>query len=210
MYNPYTDEYRVYRPDKSPGSITHQSVFSLYRDRQGTIWAGSYYGGINYFNWKKDIFQFYSYDMSNSSCLDFPIVGQILEDSRHNLWIATDGGGLNYLHRKSGLFTYYTTDASGNSILHNNVKSIAYDEQHDRLYIGTYTGGLSVYDNKRGTFYNYLPHYRQTGEGPGDIIFNLQFVDNRLYITAKNGFWRLNPDTQQFEMLKQKALSDEG
>lgn len=201
MYNPYADEYRVYRPDKSPGSITHQSVFSLYRDRQGTIWAGSYYGGINYFNWKKDIFQFYSYDMSNSSCLDFPIVGQILEDSRHNLWIATDGGGLNYLHRKSGLFTYYTTDASGNSILHNNVKSIAYDEQHDRLYIGTYTGGLSVYDNKRGTFYNYLPHYRQTGEGPGDIIFNLQFVENRLYITAKNGFWRLNPDTQQFEML---------
>ena len=203
VYNPFADEYRVYRPSKSSGGITHRSVFSLYSDRQGTIWVGSYYGGINYFNRKKDIFNFYSYGMSNSSCLDFPIVGQILEDRRHNLWVCTDGGGVNHLHRRSGQFTYYTTNDTGNSILHNNVKSIAYDEQRDWLYIGTYTGGLSVFDLKQGTFHNYLPRYRQTGEGPNDIIFNLQFVDDCLYITAKNGFWRLHPETQRFELLNQ-------
>ena len=56
VYNPYADTYRVYRPDYHPGSLEHQSVFSLYKDRQGTIWVGTYYGGVNYFNQSKDVF----------------------------------------------------------------------------------------------------------------------------------------------------------
>ena len=31
------------------GGLTHLSIFSIYRDNQGTIWTGSYYGGVNYF-----------------------------------------------------------------------------------------------------------------------------------------------------------------
>lgn len=204
VYNPYTDEYQVYRSDKYPGSITHSSVFSLYKDKQGTIWIGSYYGGVNYFNQKKDVFKFYPANLSSASCLNFPIVGQIIEDREHDLWICTDGGGVNRLHRDSGTFTYYTAGDGSNSILHDNVKSIAYDERRDCIYVGTYTGGLSVYDKRRNTFHNYLPHYQRTGEGPNNIIFNIRFIDDCLYVAAQNGFWRLRPDTQKFEMLTDK------
>lgn len=206
MYNPYTDTYRVYRPNTYPGCITHQSVFSLYYDRQGTIWIGSYYGGINYFNQKKDIFRFYPSDASSPVCLDFPIVGQIIEDRQHDLWICTDGGGINRLHRDTQTFTYYTMDDKGGSILHNNVKSIAYDRQRDCIYVGIYTGGLSVYDKTRNIFRNYLTRYQQTGEGPNNIIFNILFVNDCLYIAAQNGFWRLHPDTERFELLNQGHL----
>lgn len=47
VYNPYTDTYSAYFPDYRPGSLRHKSVFSLYKDRQGTLWIGIYYGGVN-------------------------------------------------------------------------------------------------------------------------------------------------------------------
>ena len=108
-----------------PGTLTHSSVFSLYKDRQGTIWIGTYYGGINYFNQTKDVFYYYAYDKLRNDCLNFPFVGNMLEDEERTLWICTDGGGINCLNRKSGEFSYYTASDPG-SILHNNAKTIAY------------------------------------------------------------------------------------
>ena len=68
---------------------------------------------MNYFNQEEDIFKYYSYDKSNDYCLNFPLVGQMVEDKNHNLWIATDGGGINCLDRKQGTFTYYTAREDG-------------------------------------------------------------------------------------------------
>lgn len=205
VYNPYSDTYSVYRSGYHPGSLTHPSVFSLYQDRQGTIWVGTYYGGVNYFNRSKDVFRYYPSNKLNKSGLSFPLVGQMVEDKDHNLWICTDGGGVNCLNRDTGTFTYYM--ASGrNSILHNNTKSIAYDKGRDQIYIGTYTGGVSRYDRKSAQFYNYLPDYERTGKGPNRIIYHVCYKDNWLYVSARNGFWRLNPETNEFQLLDERRI----
>lgn len=206
VYNPYTDTYSAYFPDYRPGSLGHKSVFSLYKDRQGTLWIGTYYGGVNYFNQEKDIFKYYSYDKSNNYCLNFPLVGPMVEDKNHDLWIATDGGGINRLNRKQGTFTYYTAKGDGNSILHNNVKAIAYDGQRNRIYVGTYTGGLSSYDLSTQTFHNYLDAYNRGEKGPNHIILSLKYQDDYLYVMAHNGFWRLNVVTNQFELITDKRF----
>ena len=205
VYNPYSDTYRVYRPGYHPGSLEHQSVFSLFKDRQGTIWVGTYYGGINYFNQSRDAFLYYPFDHSNNHCLNFPLVGQMVEDKDHDLWIATEGGGINRLNRDTGTFTYYTS-SDKNSILHNNVKAMAYDKVRDQLYIGTYTGGLSRYDRKNNRFYNYLTDFEKTGKGPNQIIDYLLFKDDWLYIVARNGLWRLSPTEGEFQLLNKQEL----
>lgn len=205
VYNPYSDTYAVYRPGYHSGSLEHPSVFSLYKDRQGTMWVGTYYGGVNYFNKSKDVFHYYPYSKMNKDGLSFPIVGQMLEDKDRNLWICTDGGGVNCLNRSTGTFAHYT--ASGNnSILHNNTKSIAYDEKRDQIYVGTYTGGVSRYDRKSGRFYNYLTDYERTKYGPNRIIYHVSFKDNWLYVSARNGFWRLNPETDEFQLLDNRRF----
>lgn len=205
VYNPYSDTYRVYRPSYHPGSLEHQSVFSLYKDKQGTIWVGTYYGGVNYFNRSRDVFLYYPYGDSNKNCLNFPFVGQIIESKDHDLWIGTDGGGVNRLNRETGTFTYYTS-LNKQSILHNNVKTMTYDKQRDQIYIGTYTGGLSRYDRKTNRFHNYLATYEQTGKGPNHIIYYSLFKDGWLYVVARNGFWRLNPELDEFELLNREKL----
>lgn len=205
VYNPYTEVFRSFRAENRPGTLTHSSVFSLYKDRQGTIWIGTYYGGINYFNQTKDIFFYYAYDEKRPDCLNFPFVGNMLEDRERNLWICTDGGGVNCLNRRTGEFTYYTA-SQRNSILHNNVKTMAYDEKRGCIYIGTYTGGMSRYDQKTKQFRNYITEYRGSGNGPDEIIYQLYFKNDRLYVSSRNGLWVLNPDTGEFQLLNNRDL----
>ncbi len=205
VYNPYTDTFRSFSTESRPGSLSHSSVFSLYKDWQGTIWIGTYYGGVNYFNQSKDIFLYYAYNEERTDCLNYPFVGDMLEDHERNLWICTDGGGINCLNRKTGKFTYYTA-SHVNSILHNNVKTIAYDEKRGYLYIGTYTGGMSRYDQKAKKFYNYMVDGTTKKRGPDEIICHMIFRNDKLYVSARNGLWVLDPDTDQFELLNNEDL----
>lgn len=200
MYDPEKDEYKVFVAGDKAGMLEHESVFSLYKDVQGTIWVGTYYGGINYFNTEYDMFTYYdsNYNKDGES-LSFPIVGQIVEDKDHNLWIATDGGGVNLYDKTTSLFTYFDT-SQPNSILHDNVKSIAYDKDRDCLYIGTYTGGLSCFDRRTNTFYNYLEH-RGDDKMPSDRIHCCRYHKGVLYITATNGFWTLDVKKNQFSIV---------
>lgn len=200
MYDPEKDEYKVFLAGDKAGMLEHESVFSLYKDVQGTIWVGTYYGGINYFNTEYDMFTYYdsNYNKDGES-LSFPIVGQIVEDKDHNLWIATDGGGVNLYDKTTSLFTYFDT-SQPNSILHDNVKSIAYDKDRDCLYIGTYTGGLSRFDRRTNTFYNYLEH-RGDDKMPSDRIHCCKYHKGVLYITATNGFWTLDVSKNRFSIV---------
>ncbi len=198
VYNPYSDTYRIIRPENRQGALSHSSVYSLYRDRQGTIWMGTYYGGVNYINDTKDFFYYYEYNALRDDCLNHQFVGPMVEDSNKRLWICTDGGGVNCLDRRTGKFTYYTA-SSTQSILHNNVKAIAYDEKRECLYIGTHLGGLSRFDIKKHTFHNYLTVNGR--EGPADKIYHIQLKNDRLYVSTNNGLWVLNPDTDIFESL---------
>lgn len=197
-YNPKTERFTIEQHESRQGALAHSSIFAVYKDRQGTIWVGSYYGGVNYFNPESDIFSYYTYNTNRNDCLNFPLVGSMTEDKDANIWIGADGGGLNCLNRKEGTFSYFTAGGS-NALLHNNVKSICYDKKRDQIYIGTYTGGLSRYDRKTGKFYNYLNDFNQKGKGPNDVIFAVLFRNDHVYVSARNGFFRLNPDTNHFE-----------
>lgn len=198
MYNPYTKKYKVFRSGSRLGDLSHSSVFSLYKDRLGVIWVGTYYGGVNYFTPNRYVKNNYSCNVLRDDCLNFPFVGDMIEDNERNIWIATDGGGVNCLNRESQKFTYYTVENSG--ILHNNVKTISYDKKRDYIYIGTHTGGLSRLDRKTGKIHNYLTN--SSVKGPNSIIFHTEFYNDDLYISARNGLWKLSSETGEFELLK--------
>ena len=201
VYNPFEDSYKVYRPGIYPGQLEHESVFSLYCDKQGTIWVGTYYGGVNYFNLESDLFTYYHpHHIQNGKCLNFPIVGQIVEDDERNLWIATDGGGVNKFDRKKRTFSYYEA-TGGNSLLHDNIKTVAYASDLEYIYVGTYTGGLSRYDKRTGRFYNYLSQYKRKGIGPDGSIYYCLYREGYLYVAAHNGFWQLDVNIDQFTLI---------
>lgn len=196
-YNPHNDHFQVYTRDNLPGSLAHSSVFPVYKDRQGSIWLGTYYGGVHYFNPEMDLFTFYTADKSRNDCVSFPFVGHMAEDKDENIWICTEGGGLNLFDRKKKTFTYFMADPDKNSIAHDNLKDIAYSAKRNKLYIGTHTGGLSIFDIPRKQFRN--PYFEDPSYAvkAGDRINQMTiWKDKYLVFLTQWGSVKMDLDTE--------------
>lgn len=205
-YNPYTDRFTMYRQDHLPGSLSHSSVFSVFIDAQETLWVGTYYGGVNYFNQEREIFAHYTDNPLRKECLNYSFVGNLVEDKDGNIWICTEGGGLNFMNRRTRTFQYFTAGRP-NSVLQNNLKSITYDEKRHRLYIGTHHGGLTRYDINAGVFHNYLEDYADEDNEPDGVIFHTLIHRDKLYVSAMNGMFVMNLDTDKFQWIGGNAQS---
>ena len=182
------------------GGLNHPSIFSLYKDDNGVIWLGTYYGGVNYFDPKRDGMVHYDYQNRTGKQLYYSLIGNMVKDKDGNLWLSTDGGGISCLDKEWNLLAQYTSGGY-NSLLHNNVKDIAYDASRDCLFIGTYLGGLSRYDRSTRLFYHYLPYQSSPtdGNGPGAIIHHLKMWKEDLYVSSREGIFRLDIDQNRFE-----------
>lgn len=203
-YNPHTDQFTIYQQDHLPGSLSHSSVFSVFIDTQETIWVGTYYGGVNYFNTEKEIFAHYTDNPLREECLNYSFVGHLAEDRDGNIWICTEGGGLNFMDRKTKRFKHFTAGQE-NTVLQNNLKCITYDEKRNNLYIGAHHGGLTRYDVDTGIFHNYLNEYKEGDMKPDGIIFHTMIYNDRLYVSAMNGTFVMDMDTDRFELIFRNA-----
>lgn len=70
------------------GGLSHYSILSLYKDRHGDLWVGTYSGGVNYYNKHNHRFNYITaHEFSG-------IIGTGAEDDDGVVWFATEGGGL--------------------------------------------------------------------------------------------------------------------
>jgi signal transduction histidine kinase/DNA-binding response OmpR family regulator/ligand-binding sensor domain-containing protein len=195
MFNPQTGEWKQsINNDNISHSLSHSSVFSLYKDKQGTIWIGTYFGGVNYFNPYADIFRFYEPKSNLPNHLSFPFVGNMAEDKHGDLWVCTEGGALNRLNLQTRQFTRYTLNKSDEGY---NQKTIWYRADKDLLYIGTHNEGLIIFDIKKKTA-RILTRNEAPNSLPNNIINEMQFYDGSLYLMTQSGLVRMDIDTEEF------------
>ena len=103
----------------NPESLTHSSIWCIVKDQQGSLWMGTYFGGVNYFNPEYEIYTRFKMSTKEEEGLSSPIVSHMLEDKHGNLWIATEGGGLNKYDPKTKTFKWYKHIPGQNSISQN-------------------------------------------------------------------------------------------
>lgn len=132
-----------YRYSFKQEALNIRSVSSIFIDRQGTIWLGSFHDGLSSFNPADERFSFYKARRSLEGALNSPIVSTMVEDGGGNVFVGTEGGWVNVLDRKSGIFKLlpYPADASDMS-----VKSMIYDDKEKILYVSSLFGGITLYD----------------------------------------------------------------
>ena len=137
-----------------PGTgLSSRFVYPLLRDREGGLWAGTYYGGVNYHSPFSGQFEGYYHSRFNPNTVGGKVISRFCEDKEHNIWMASDDGGISCYNARSGTFRNYTNADSGLS--YDNVHALCIDG--DDLWIGTYTGGVNVLDTKTGRFRVYMP-----------------------------------------------------
>ncbi len=141
--------FKVYRHDaKDPGSISSDTVLTVYEDSRGILWAGTGGSGLNRLD--PDAKAFKRYDTKKGLSND--TVYGILEDEDKHLWISTNRG-LNMLEVESEKFTVYTT---ADGLPRDEFIQGAYHKGEKLLYFGSMDGAL-VFDPKQVTRNPFVP-----------------------------------------------------
>lgn len=196
-----TKTFVSYLRRENESESIYSSVWSLLCDHQGTLWIGTYYGGLCCINPQKEIFHHFHTSRQERKGLSFPTVGKMIEDNQNNIWICTDGGGLNMYDPQSGNFKWYFHSDSRNSISHDNIKAFWYDSGKDVLWIGTHLGGLSRLDLKTGIFANYYAKESRKGDLRTNIISTIVPYKGKFILATQGGVMLFDPVTGSYEQL---------
>ena len=139
----------IQRYDKSfapsPYSLTDRAVYSSCVGRDGTIWLGTYFGGVNYARPAGKSFD-HLFPALNGKSLSGKAISQLVEDDKQRLWITTEDAGVTVLDQTTGRYTYHNRS---NGLSDNNVHAIHVDKS-GVVWIGTFLGGLNRIDPLSG------------------------------------------------------------
>ena len=184
-----------------PYSLSDNAVYSLNRDSEGGIWAGTYFGGINYFPKQYFSFQKYFPDYTKNS-ISGNAVREICEDGFGNIWIGTEDAGLNRLHPRTKEITWFEPTGASTSIANSNIHGLLVVGSD--LWIGTFEHGLDIMDIKTGKV---KKHY-QAGPGVNDLKSNfivtlLRTRSGDIYLGSSNGLYKYDPQGDNFPRTKE-------
>src|SRR5690606_19520781 len=144
-------------------SLSDKNIYSISQDKEGGLWIGTYFGGINYLNTSLLSIETYYPDALDG--LSGKAVSQFCEDKSGNLWIATEDGGLNYFDVKTKEITQPVKTS------YHNTHALLLDG--DDLWIGTFSRGIDVYNTKTKKLVNYRYSAKNTNTIDDDCIFSL-------------------------------------
>ncbi len=180
-------QFNHYRNDiDDETSISYNSIYSLFQDNQGTIWIGTYGGGLNYYNELLYKFDHYVYRKSTSGNISNNTVNVIygVEDM---MLIGTEGG-LNILNKGSNTFENFNFNNNTKLNIGSNAVWAIYEDSRNNIWIGTWAGGLSVYNRNSKKFVRFMLNTNKHGSISSNNIFGmLEGSDGYLWIATMNG-----------------------
>lgn len=129
--------------------LGHYSIYSFCLDRTGTLWIGTYAGGISRLSTLSSRFVHHAPGLWNN--IRTGIYGTACYDRDNNLWVATEGYGLLNYDISTGETHFYLIDSSAYSVYNANViKSVLAEE--DCIWCGTTKGEIYRFDLKTRRF----------------------------------------------------------
>lgn len=201
IYNINTRLFTNLRKDvKNPFAISDNAVYSLCIDKEGGFWAGTYFGGLNYFNPQYNNFErFFAEGEQNG--LKGNIVRELCQ-YKNKLWIGTEDAGLNMMDLNTGKFKNFAPAGTPGSISYSNVHGLLID--HDQLWIGTYEHGLDVMDLKTERV---IKHYT-AGPAPNQLKSNFivtlcRTTGGNILIGTPGGLYQYNAIADNFDLATQ-------
>ena len=166
-----------------PYSISDNAIYSILKDREGGMWIGTYFGGVNYYPRQYTYFdKVYPQKESNK-------MGKRVREfcAAHDgtLWIGTED---------KGLFHYYPSTGKIEPFIHpdiyHNVHGLYLDG--DYLWVGNFAKGLKRIDLRTYA----VKHYDNIAS---DIFSICRITAGDLYLGTTIGLFRYNPDTERFK-----------
>lgn len=200
LLNIRTGEYKHFLPEETnPSSLSNRFIYPIVKDREGGLWIGTYYGGVNYVSPRNGQFEGYVHTKyANSVCGN--IISRFCEDKQGNIWIASDDGGLSCYSPAGDTFTNYLPEDGQNSLSYHNLHALCFDG--DDLWIGTYSGGLNVLNTKTGRFRLYTSSEDESSIDQNSIYAIYKDRDANMWVTSMTGVNLYDREHDNFIRLK--------
>lgn len=172
VYNLITTDLQHYQQTDQEGSLSNNSIQSIFFDKENNLWLGTYAGGICMAS-SQPRNHFHPLRMRDMGSLN-AMISAVLP-TRDGLWIGTEGDGLYRYQEGKGLTAHFTHNQTPQDIGANNIKALY--EDGNNLWIGMYLGGLSCLNTKTHIVRRYTPDKR--------ILSDQVFA----FCARKDGLW---------------------
>lgn len=160
-----------------PVYLTGKSIWSLYKDKQGRVWVGTFSDGVYLYDKMRYKFLEISTPLINKD------VNAIRLDKKGRLWIGTEGG---ITLQDGERVSHFTKE---NSTLSNNPVLSIFEDSKNQMWFGTYDGGLSKYNEITHTFTNYVPNANNPYSLKDPNVFSITeaLKSKKLLVSSYNG-----------------------
>jgi ligand-binding sensor domain-containing protein/signal transduction histidine kinase len=199
VYNTKTGKCQHQKKDhNNPYSISDNSTYTICHDREGGVWVGTYFGGINYLPNQPTPFTKY-FTKKGENSLSGNVVGEIIKDRYGNLWIGTEDAGLNKLEPATGKFTHFKHDGKAGSISFFKIHGLL--AAGDELWLGTFQHGLDVLNIRTGKV---IRHFEAGSGGfTHNFIYCIYQTDSgQILIGTPHGAFTYNWEKSKFEFFE--------
>jgi len=185
MYNPVTDEVKVF---KEPYSIGSNQISSICEDGNGNLLVGTLNNGLYRLN--SEISRFESIPHVRNEVLS---VKSLLLDKKNRLLVATDGQGMKiYNNQKNCLEDFYISSASFD-FSRTKVHSV-FQDNGGNIWIGLFQKGVFLTSENNNRF-NYWGHKSFTQDiiGSGCVMSLTKDREQSLWIgTDNDGIYKID------------------
>jgi ligand-binding sensor domain-containing protein/signal transduction histidine kinase len=134
----------------------NSAIMSMYYDKQGILWVGTYQGGVNKYDKHLTYFDLYKNNPNDPQSLSFNTITSFAENAEGDIWVSTVGGALNLWKRSLNQFIRFNPDPNNKNSLSNwGLLCLYQSKKTGYLWIGTYGSGIDRYDAVTNTFKHY-------------------------------------------------------
>lgn len=195
IFNPVTNESFLYdNYGENEKSLSDKFIYPMLKDKEGGVWIGTYYNGVNYLPPYCGQFNGYS-ESSDIPYFNSRIISRFCEGENGNIWIASDDSGLSCFNPSTMQFI----DFNGREKLNKkNLHALCMAGKD--LWIGTYGDGIQILNTQTGE----IKSYNTTHGLDENSIYSI-FKDSQgeIWTGSMDGICQFNIQSQHFTLIKQ-------
>lgn len=173
-------------------SLSDNALYCILADRDGGIWIGSYFGGVNYLDTSNRAFEKF-YAGRDGSDWHGLRVREIRQDTHGRIWIGTEDEGLNVLDPSTGKVTF--VEASNRF---RNVHGLCCIG--DELWVGTFSNGLHIIDVNTCRQLRSYDCYDGSGLPSNSIFSIIRTRQGEIYLGTMSGVAEYDVRSRRFVM----------